>query len=106
MAPSAANHSEEYYPASFPKDVPTIQLAIISIAKLLDGDETETEMLFHVCSHEGFFYLDLTTDSMGKKFSSEADELHHVVKEVFGTVSIEEKLAFKPTDATGHLDTG
>lgn len=106
MAPSATNNYEEFYPAAFPKEVPTIQLAKISVAKLLDGDEKEAETLFHVCSHEGFFYLDLTTESRGKKFSSEADELHHVAKEVFETVSIDEKLAFKTNDATGHLDTG
>jgi hypothetical protein len=73
----------------------------------LDGDEKEAQKLFHVCSNEGFFYLDLTTEPRGEKFLSEAQELHHVAKEVFKNVSTDEKLAFKtPDPTTGHLDTG
>jgi hypothetical protein len=104
--PSAIDNYEEYYPVAFPDDVPTIPLAKISIAKLLSDDEEEASTLFRVCSNEGFFYLDLTTEPRGQKFSNEAQKLHHLAKDVFQNVSIDEKLLFIPTDATGHLDTG
>jgi hypothetical protein len=106
MAPSAINTQEEYYPASFPEDAPVIPLAKISIKKLLERDEEEARKLFHVCSHEGFFYLDLTTETRGQEFMNEAKQLHHIAKEVFENVSMDEKLAFQPTDSNGHLDTG
>lgn len=106
MAPSWIDTYDEYYTSSFPKDAPTIQLSKISVIKLLEGDEIEAENLFRVCSNEGFFYLDLTTEPRGKKFLSEAQELHDVAKKMF-QISMDEKLAFKVPDPTiGHLDTG
>jgi hypothetical protein len=104
--PSAIGNYEEYYPVPFPKNVPTIPLAKISIAKLLHGDVEEANTLFRVCSNEGFFYLDLTTEPRGQKFSNEAQELHHIAKDVFQNISIDEKQSFEPADASGHLDTG
>ncbi|KAM3075715.1 hypothetical protein ACMFMG_007846 [Clarireedia jacksonii] len=104
--PSAIDNYEEYYPVAFPNDVPTIPLARISIAKLLSGDEEEAKTLFHVCSNEGFFYLDLNTEPKGQNFSNKAQKLHHVAKDVFQNVSIDDKLSFIPTDSSGHLDTG
>lgn len=106
MSPSAIGMYEDYYPVPFPKDAPTIPLAKISVAKLLNGDEAEAEKLFSVCCAEGFFYLDLTTEPRGKEFMREANQLHHVAKDVFENVSFEERSAFKASDTTGHLDTG
>lgn len=106
MAPSATGYSDELYPAPFPADVPTISLARISLAKLLEGDEDEAQLLFDVCTHEGFFYLDLTTDPKGSKFLDKAQQLHQVGKEVFNNVPVVEKTSFKPTDSIGHLDSG
>lgn len=107
MAPIATADLEEYYPVPFPKDAPTIPLEKISVKKLLDGDEDTAQAVFRVCSHEGFFYLDLTTDPRGQKFLDESNQLHHVAKQVFNNVSIEDKLAYKPGDPMKeHLDWG
>ncbi|PQE23088.1 2OG-Fe(II) oxygenase family protein [Rutstroemia sp. NJR-2017a WRK4] len=104
--PSAIDSHEDYYPVPFPNDVPTIPLAKISISNLLSGNEEEANTLFRVCTNEGFFYLDLTAEPRGQKFSNEAQKLHHVAKDVFQNVSIDEKLSFKPFDGAAHLDTG
>lgn len=106
MAPSAVDCSQEYYPTPFPPDVPTISLAKISLEKLLRADEDEAQLLFDVCTHEGFFYLDLTTTSEGLKFLDESQQLHQFGKYIFNHVSIDDKRSFKPTDAIGHLDSG
>ena len=107
MAPIATADLDEYYPAPFPKEVPTIPLAKISVEKLLNGDEQAAQTLFHVCCNEGFFYLDLTTAPQGQQFLDESNQLHKVAREVFEKVSMEEKLAYKPGDPfKEHLDYG
>lgn len=107
MAPIATADLHEYYPSPFPKDVPTINLEKLSAQKLLDGDEETAQTLFRVCCNEGFFYLDLTTAARGQQFLEEANRLHHVAKDVFNDVPMDQKLAFKTGNPlTDHLDTG
>ena len=104
----AAPTQTELYPAPFPDDdVPTVILRKLSVKKLLDGDDETAKELFEACTTEGFFYLDLTTDSRGQKFLVESEQLHEVAKEVFNNVSMEEKLAYEPGDPMKeHLDWG
>lgn len=107
MAPIATADLEEYYPRPFPKEVPTIQLEKLSIAKLLNGDEQAAQTLFRVCCNEGFFYLDLTTDPQGQEFLDESNKLHQVAKNIFNNVSMEKKLDYKTGDPfKEHLDYG
>ena len=107
MAPMGTADLEEYYPAPFPKEVPTIQLAKLSVEELLNRDEQAAQTLFRVCCNEGFFYLNLTTHPKGQQFLDESNQLHQVAKDVFNKVPMEEKLAYKSGDPyKEHLDYG
>lgn len=107
MAPIATADLDQFYPVPFPKDVPTVNLQKISLQKLLDGDEQQCRELFKVLSNEGFFYLDLTTDELGRQFLDESNQLHRLAADVFNNVPMKDKLAFPPGDPTkDHLHTG
>jgi hypothetical protein len=107
MASIATADLEQFYPVPFPKDVPTVNLKKISLQKLLEGDEEEGQGLFNVLSNEGFFYLDLTTHELGRKFLDDSNLLHNIAADVFNNVPMKDKLAFPPGDPTkDHLHTG
>lgn len=101
-----AIQSEELYPAPFPSDVPKIELERISLEKLLSNDVETAQRLFEVCTHEGFFYLDLTTHPTGVKLIEQSQQLRNIGMDVFNNVSMAEKRNFRPTDDTSFLDSG
>ncbi|KAK8024489.1 hypothetical protein PG993_012555 [Apiospora rasikravindrae] len=96
----------DFYPEPFPDGLPTIDLAKISLAKLLEGDEQEAALLFEVCKDKGFCYLDLMSHEKGVKLVKDAERVHHAAKEFYGA-PVEEKRKFKTRPPeTGLLDTG
>lgn len=101
------DYGEEFYPKPFPEDLPTIELQSISLARLLNDDAEEARRLFHICTHEGFCYLDLTTHPKGIKLLDDAHQVHKAGVEAFKT-PMAEKYTFKPRASyeTGLLDTG
>ena len=106
MATAELDLSSEFYPEPFPEGLPVINLARISLAKLLDGDEDEAAMLFEVCKDKGFCYLDLMTHEKGLKLAKQAEQVHHAAKQFF-SAPVAEKRTFKTRPPeTGLLDTG
>ena len=103
MAPEL---DSDLYPVPFPKDVAKIKLERIDLTKVLGKNEETARRLFHVCTHEGFFYLDLTTHPMGVRLIEQSHRLHNIGQSVFNNVSMADKRAFQPTDGTGYLDSG
>lgn len=103
----ALDYGEEFYTKPFPEGLPTIELQSISLAKLLNEDTDEAHRLFHICTHEGFFYLDLTTHPKGIKLLDDAHNVYRSGVKAFKT-PMKEKYTFKPRDSyeTGLLDTG
>ena len=96
----------EFYPQPFPDGLPVINLARISLAKLLDDDEQEAALLFEVCKDKGFCYLDLMSHEKGVKLAKEAELVHQAAKRFFDT-PVDEKRKFKTRPPeTGLLDTG
>jgi hypothetical protein len=96
-----------YYPAPFPTGVRTFDLQRISLRKILDGDHEEGKRIFDVATHEGFFYLDLTTHPQGSQLLELAHQMHHMGRDVMNGTSLEEKEKFPIRPAyIGLLDTG
>lgn len=104
----ALDYGAEYYPETFPDDLPTIELQCISLAKLLEDDVEEAHRLFHVCTNEGFFYLDLTTHPKGLRLLDDAHQVHTAGRNFFKDTPMADKYTFKPRASyeTGLLDTG
>ncbi|KAH6636688.1 hypothetical protein F5144DRAFT_591748 [Chaetomium tenue] len=75
----------------FPEGLPLAPIAIISHAKLLDGDNDEAVRLLTAAKTHGFLYLNLQDTPQGKAFLAEADQLHAVAKEAFA-LPLHEKL--------------
>lgn len=103
----AVDENKDYFPEPFPEGLPVVHLERISLAKLMDDDEKESERLFDICCNEGFCYVDLTSHPQGIKLTEEADSIHQVGKEIFATTSMMDKNTFKerPEDV-GVFDTG
>jgi isopenicillin N synthase-like dioxygenase len=62
------------YPA-FPADVPSAQLAKISLHKLAAHDVYEAKALFESCRSVGFFLLDLSGNDAGEALVGDIDTL-------------------------------
>jgi isopenicillin N synthase-like dioxygenase len=75
----------------FPNNLPLAPIAIISHAKLLEGDHDEAVRLLTAAKTHGFWYLKLQDTPQGKAFLAEADQLHAVAKEAFA-LPLHEKL--------------
>ena len=106
MTTTELDLSSKFYPEPFPDGLPVINLARISLAKLLDGDEQEAALLFEVCKDKGFCYLDLTSHEKGLKLAKQAEKVHQAAKEFFGApVTEKRKFKTRPPE-TGLLDTG
>jgi isopenicillin N synthase-like dioxygenase len=106
MAIEEPDLSSKFYPEPFPDGLPVIDLARISLAKLLDGNEQEAALLFEVCKDKGFCYLDLTSHDMGIKLAKQAEQVHQAAKEFYSTpVAEKRKFKTRPPE-TGLLDTG
>jgi hypothetical protein len=69
------------YPA-FPSDVPTAQLPRLSLSKLLDYDNAESDALFKACRSMGFFLLDFQGCTEGEMFLQRAERMFDLNEEV------------------------
>lgn len=87
-----AQSSSKYPP--FPDDVPTVALPRLSFAKLLGGNQSESERLFSACKSLGFFLLDFQDTPQGRAILEEVETLMKVGAEVFD-LDLEEKQHYK-----------
>jgi len=62
----------------FPQDVPTAPLLRIELAKLISGDEVETDRLWNACRELGFFYLCLRVAQPGTESSAATENTTEV----------------------------
>jgi isopenicillin N synthase-like dioxygenase len=96
----------DLYPVPFPKHVPTVKLETISLAKLLSFEEKEVQRLFENCKEPGFFNLDLTDHPMGVQMLKEVVACARLAKQIFPTMSMEEKKKYTPRSRIGIFDMG
>ncbi|ODM21322.1 hypothetical protein SI65_02165 [Aspergillus cristatus] len=94
------------YPAPFPDDVPIIELKTISLAKLLEKDQAETQRMFEICQDPGFFYLDLTDHPDGLQMLRDVVSCCRLGQSIFPNKPMEEKKSFKTRDRIGVFDMG
>lgn len=94
-------HAEKYteftpqsYP-SFPDDLPTVPLEVISLKKLLADDESEQQRVFEICKGRGFFYLELADTDSGETILHGADDMARLAEDIF-RLPQEEKLKYLP----------
>ncbi|KAK7423054.1 hypothetical protein QQZ08_009221 [Neonectria magnoliae] len=59
----------------FPDDIPTAQIASVSLVGLRTGDEATARTLLESCKTLGFFLLDLRGDALGEELVGEIDHL-------------------------------
>ena len=97
---------EDFAPAPFPDDVPTIDLEKISLNKLLNNDEFEARKMFEICASTGFFYLNMMDHPKGRNLWEDACHACRVGKQVLPNHSIEEKQTYKTRDRFGIFDKG
>lgn len=98
--------TDEFYPCPFPSGLKTIELPEISLAKLLEDDEAEAKRVFDICTHEGFFQLNMTDHPKGLKFLEDAHNLHRMGRDYLTGNSVEVKKQFKTREEVTHLDSG
>lgn len=96
-------HKEEYteftpqaYPP-FPEsdEFPCVELATISLQKLLNHDSTEEDRVFEACKGRGFFYLELAGTDAGETILNGSEDLARV-GERFMALPTDEKMKFTP----------
>ncbi|KAI9812323.1 MAG: hypothetical protein M1827_004772 [Pycnora praestabilis] len=75
---------------SFPDDVLTAPLLRLSLQKLLNADQDESDRLFSASKDIGFFYLDLRGTPDGDSILEDANRLFGVGEELL-SLSVEEK---------------
>jgi isopenicillin N synthase-like dioxygenase len=80
----------------FPEDVPTAPIGTISLAKIISGDEEESAQAVEATRTSGFFYLDLTTTSLGQDLVNDAEELQALSKQLFDQ-PLQDKMAYLHT---------
>lgn len=97
---------QEFYPAPFPEDVPTIPLERISLCKLLNGDKVEAERVFNICTSTGFFYLDMLDHATGRQTWRSACSIRRLGQERLSNTPMEEKLQYKPLGGVSVFDRG
>ena len=66
----------------FPHDAPVIELASLSLTKLIAGDVTESRHLFEACQQTGFFLLDLRGSEQGQTLLSDAGVIFDMNKRI------------------------
>jgi isopenicillin N synthase-like dioxygenase len=99
-------HAQDFYPAKFPSDVPTIALEKISLSRLVNNDKCEAERLFEICRTVGFFYLDILDHHMGRQLWRSACKLHQLGRQKFKDTPAEEKLKYKTRPGMRVFDRG
>ena len=87
-----------------PEELSTIELPIISLAKLLKADETEARIVSDICCRTGFFYLDLMDHIKGERLWESACFAREIGQKVMTSLSVEEKSKF--LKRPGVLDRG
>ncbi|KAJ8063294.1 hypothetical protein OCU04_008524 [Sclerotinia nivalis] len=97
---------QDFYPAPFPEDVPTIELKKISLSKLLDGDEAEAQLVFESCTTTSFFYLDMLDHAIGRQIWRSACNLCQLGRDRFSATPLEEKLKYQVLPGTRVFDRG
>lgn len=78
---------------SFPDDVPTAPLLRLSLQKLLENNDEESQCLFTACKNMGFFYLDLRGTAEGESILRDANKLFDVGEKLFD-LELEEKQTY------------
>ena len=80
------------YP-SFPEDVPTADIAKISLSKLNKGNEVEAQEVYHECRTKGVFLLDLQNDPDGERLLGDIKALYSIVSKVM-SLDLEQKIRY------------
>jgi hypothetical protein len=103
-----AGYSEvqDFYPAPFPTNVPTIELERFSLSRLLNGNEAEATRLFNTCTTIGFFYLDMLDHPTGRRLWRSACNVHHRGRDLLLGTPMKEKLKYKPLGGVRVFDRG
>lgn len=83
----------ELYPP-FPDDTLAIDLPIVALSKLLNGDVAEQDKVFEACTRRGFFYLELGGCDAGETILNGAGKIAAVSEGVF-RLPLEEKMRYK-----------
>ena len=97
---------QDFYPAPFPEDVPTIELEKISLCKLLNGDEAEAKRVFNICTSTGFFYLDMLDHATGRRIWRSVCNICRDSHDRLSNTPMEEKLKYKPLGGVRVFDRG
>ena len=84
--------------------LPTAKLPKISLAKILEDDETEAQTVFDICCRTGFFYLNLMDHPKGRKLWENACFVRQIGQDVMPSLPIREKEKF--VKRSGTLDRG
>lgn len=81
----------------FPSDILTTQLPRLSLSKLLNNDEAESDALFKACRSMGFFLLDFQGCAEGETFLKRAEKMFDLNEEV-NAIDVDElmKHAYQP----------
>lgn len=68
---------------SFPSNLPTAPISVISSASLLSHSPFATSSLLSACQTSGFFYLDLNDSIPGQALISQSESLLSLAKKIF-----------------------
>ena len=106
-------HAESYteftpdkYPP-FPDDneFKTIELQTISLKKVLDNDDAESDRVFEACKTRGFFYLELAGCESGEVINKGADDICRVAERFFQLPQeVKDKQRMQKGQLDGYLD--
>ena len=91
----------QQYP-SFPEDINCLEIPKISLEKLLSGDQTQADELFHICCDVGFFLLDLKGEENGHSLLQDIESCFGLTKDVFD-LEVEEKTKFSQDASNGDF---
>lgn len=97
---------EDFYPATFPDDVPIIKLEKVSLSKLVNGNSAEARRVFDIYTTTGFFYLDMLDHPTGRQLWRTICRVCCRSHERFINTPMEEKLKYKPLDGVRVFDRG
>ena len=101
--PHKEEHSEfrpsEYPPFPESADFPTVNLANISLKKLIDHDPSEEDRVLEACKGRGFFYLELAGPEPGETILKGSGDIARVA-EGFMALPVEEKMKYSPAQKT------
>ena len=79
--------------APFPSNVPTAEIACLSYAKLLSGENAESSRLFDACRAFGFFHLNLESSIDGQELLQDAKDILELDRQLH-ELKLEEKMRY------------